>query len=71
MQQELAKVVVSAAVGAVLAGSGAYISLNAKASRWENDKPFVMEKISETSADVKMLIGEVRELKTLVRGRGR
>ena len=67
MSSELTKILVSGTVGAVIAGSGAYISLNEKASKWTNDKPFVMDKISETSADVKTLIGEVRELKTLLR----
>lgn len=71
MGKDVAKIAITALVSALLTAFGAYMRLDAKASQWTHDKPFVMEKVSETSKDVKRILEEITELKVIIGRRGR
>ena len=49
------------------AGTFAY-SVSAKASKWESDKPYIAEALTELKSDVKALLGKMSAIEQAVNG---
>ena len=51
-------------------GAGTFaLSVSAKASKWESDKPYIAESLAEMRDDVKMLLTKVSALEAAINGR--